>query len=270
MRHSESWPSWGVLVHAPIDKVWYWIYSLRRRSYFSGLIFRTNGEWTGIFYPRDDAPNDEVAELFRTQGFDVAFLTFHDYAGDHVERWSEGRWSLTGEAPYELCRQHGISISGKPLKPGPPIPYRSVRVRSMSLVEGLRADAARLLVDAPEDPPRVEEGPRGALVTMEDLPVGRQPYLHLSDIVPAPVYHVEFDPRDGRFACLRLENGDVQWQFDTGDSWMRTGAPQVSEVEGETTPLGIVRKLGMPDSLVELDVPPPDPPGARPDRETKG
>jgi hypothetical protein len=256
-------------VHAPIDKVWSWIYSLHEKYYFPELVFRTNGDWTGIFYPGNDAPDDEVAELFRTQGFDVAFLTFHDYAGDHVDRWDGRWWSHTGEKPYELCRQHGISISGKPLKPGPPIPYRSVRVRSMSLVEGMRAVAVRPLVVAPEESPLVEDGSRGALVTMEDLAQGGQAYGYLSEVVPAPVYHVEFDPRDGRFVCLRLENGDVQWQFDTGDSWERTGAAQVSEVEGETTPLGIVRKLGMPDSLVELDAPPPDPPGARPDRETK-
>ncbi|HWU86712.1 MAG TPA: hypothetical protein VN253_05540 [Kofleriaceae bacterium] len=258
MKHSVSWPSWGVLIHAQINQVRDRLGSLCEEDYFPDyfpdLIFRTSGDWTAIFYPKDDAPNDDVADLFRTQGFDVAFLTFHDDAGDHVHRWDGRWWSHTGEEPYELCRQHGISISGKPLEPGPPIPYRSVRVRAMSLVEGMRADAVRPLIDHPEDPSAlVEDGPRGALVIQEDLPMGGQPYGYLSEVVTAPVYHVEFDPRDGRFACLRLENGDEKWQFDTGDSWIRSGAPRVNHVEGETAPLAIVRKLGMPDWLVDLE-----------------
>ena len=125
----------------------------------------------------------------------------------------------------------------------------------MSLVEGMRASVVHPLIDHPDDPTRVEDGPRGALVVLEEVAISTQMYDYLSEVVPAPVYHVEFDPRDGRFACLRLEKGKVQWQFDTGDSWMRTGAPQVPDVEGETTPLGIVRKLGMPESLVALEVP---------------
>lgn len=257
MKHSASWPSWGVLVHAPADQVQYWLYSLHEQDYLPKLIIRTSGDWTGVFYPEDDAPNDEVAELLRMQGFEVAFLTFHDYAGDQVNRWNGRRWERTGEEPYELCRQHGISITGEPLEPGPPIPYRSVRVRMMSLVEGMRADDVIALQRDYELPDKVVDGPRGALVTpheWEDSPG----YLYLSEIVPAPVFHVEFEPTDGRFTCIMLKGSVGQWRFDIGDTWIRTKAPKVNDVEGETTPLGIVRKLGMPDSLVEPDVSPRD------------
>src|SRR5215510_4240610 len=127
MKHSLEWPSWGVLVHAPLDVVRHWLHPFLEEDYYPHLIFRTSGDWTGVFYPRDGYVDGEVADHLRRQGVEVALLTFDDDACDQVSRWDGSGWDWTGEEPYELCRQHGISITGKPLEPGPPKPFRSMR-----------------------------------------------------------------------------------------------------------------------------------------------
>ena len=243
-------PSWGVLAHESIEQIEAVIQSLEHLFDLSRFEFKTNAGWTAAFY-MEPSPTSELdgAEALRGTGVEVAQLDF-DRDGFRVSRWNGHEWEWTGEDPITLCAEVGIGVPGHPPPHPRQRPFRPTRTRAVSLVESMTADQVRSALGDSDLPETIEDAARGALVTEHPLWVDGPTYAHLSSCVPNRVYHVEYDPLDGRFVCLSLRDGVVEERFEVGDTWVRRSGIRVDEIEGESTPEGIVRKLGIPDSFL--------------------
>lgn len=244
-----SRPSWGVLARVSAKELREHLKPIRRQMNLDALLVRGHAEWAAGFYMEPwPTSEEEGGELLRAQGLDVALLDFdEDVAGHSVSRWNGSEWAITGEDPIELCSAHGILVPGeKELRP-PRGPHRPAHIRAISLVENANAEEVRTALAYREIQPLVEPGVRGTLVTEPDLGT----YSDISARLPYVVYHLEYDPKDGRFVCHRLQDGRTMSAFARGQTWVRPNVPLVDDIEGETTPEGIVRKLGVPSSFIQ-------------------
>lgn len=190
-------PSWGVLVRAPLHQVAAFLRAARPSYEVETLSFRHNAEWTAAFYmePAPGGETDAAPEL-RAAGFHAIHLNF-DRDRYRVHRWSGRGWAWTGESPVVVCAEAGIQVPGHAMPTLPARPFHPTRVRAIGVVENMTADAVARVRGESDLPNLIEQGPRGALVTMHPW-LDEPTFGDLSERVPNRVFHLEVDPVDGR------------------------------------------------------------------------
>lgn len=186
--------------------------------------------WTGLYGLRRESVRWDVADALRARGREVIVLELADE--DVVHRWDGARWSSSeAEEPASLARSLGIEPPGSKLE--------ARASRHAALVVG--RTVAELRRELPDDV-EVIAAPRGAVVLdSEGLDWPQAPAV--------TVFEVTHYLDDHEFSCSVHHLEDVA-VFRCPSGGPTLGLPVLDEVEGETDPKNIVRKLGIPESFM--------------------
>lgn len=190
--------------------------------------------WTVIVSYRREEPNYELADALRALAETEVIVLEWGYA-PWVHRWNEAekRWFFA---------EQGVSALGAQLKiewPWPPMPdkTRGRPRRFAALVEGPPlADVAQRAREASN----VFETPRGAVVLGEKT--ARMDYDEVPGVTVYDVMHL-LDIH--KLVVTIVREGNVR-VFGRDPNY---GTP-IAEVDGETEPRAILRKLGIPEDYM--------------------
>lgn len=234
MNDKLSYPWWGIAAVGPIEKIRsevLRVVSRLRLSYAPGQFGFVPGEsWTGVFFFKREPPVFEIPNALRELSFgDVIVMTLDDYPT--VSRWDGGGW-VTVDDPYanRFAEEHGIKI------PGAMDPTAGRASRSAALVVGVPPERIRGLVNASA---QVIESARGAVI-LEDIDFDEEKISGATI-----VYRTHRFLDDGAFTC-DVGYGEEIAQYRTAGETIKR-IERLSNVEGETDPRTIVRKLGIPE-----------------------
>jgi hypothetical protein len=243
MGQLANTPSWGVLVKAPVKQVREIL-----ASFGEDLIFRENNGWTAAFYMAPvDTSDDEAAERLRSHGFVPVYRFDFSKYQFFTLRWDGAEWSLLEKDlgfvdPDVVLSAVGITAPYWDEAPGA-VKSEPLEAREVSIIEGASVEQARALVG---DRLHVELGPLGAIVYDPD-PDTR---FALWDRAPGRVLEVLFYPKLGGFRFRVMKGEDCLGTFRPGKTSTWDGTPFLDNVEGETTPEGIIEKLGIARSFL--------------------
>jgi len=239
---ADWFPEWGLLVHAPMDRV-RMILSARSPQYGGPPIaYRHANGWTAFFCPIADGLDDVAASRLREHGFETILLDFHD-EGYATWRWSGGAWIPdANESPHDLVHQRGLTVPGFDRRR-----RQTRKTREACLVETANIDAVRSIIE--ELSVSIMTAPRGVVVTGETVPG-----YELAESIDARVFYVTRYIDDGSVHCVVLRAEDVEGVFDLPRRAPSGRTREIDSIEGETTLPGILRALGIPlESMLSPD-----------------
>ncbi len=246
-EYPAKYPTWGVLVEAPLERVRDILEPLRLHFDLRNFMVRTSGAWTAVFNMEPgDTSDNEAAELLRVQGLAPVFrfdFSKYEYL---TSRWDGAEWHQDRDPSYVLGA-HDIEIPGweRELFPTPK-PNLAAVSRNVSIVEGANIDDVRDIVFDVHEALRIDQGPFGAIVYDPDVDT----QLRLWE-APKRVFEIVFYPASRNFR-FRIMKGDVcLGTFKPGESRTWDGTPFLGDVENETLPERIVEKLGVDRSFLD-------------------
>jgi len=228
---TTKYPTWGVLVKAPLTRV------CELLADFTDLELRTDGEWTAAYYMvPGDTSDDAAAEVLRLAGL-VPVYRFDFSRYEYLTmRWDGEQWHPDEEPAVVLMRlntKFGIPGSNPPTPPTKP-----AVVRGAIVVDGVSVDEARAMV--PEYSFDIRPGPHGAIV---NEPPGDS-FILFWERAPR-VLELLFYAATGNFRFRIMKGEECLGTFKPGATRTWDGTPFLADFEGETTPEGIVAKLGI-------------------------
>jgi hypothetical protein len=245
MRYPAKYPSWGVLVKAPADKVWQILLPLRERYELWNFDYRTSNGWTAVFNMEpSDTGDDEAAELLRQHGFVPVYrfdFSKYEYLTWH---WDGEQWNQDKDPLYVLG-DVGIDVPGWDEPPIAPDPRWAVVSREASVIEG--ASVEEVCAFVPDQSLRINPGPLGAIVYDADV----NTRILFWERAPARVFEFLYYPKSGKFRFQIMKGNECLGTFKPGETRTWDGTPFLANVEGETTPERIIDKFGIPRSFLE-------------------
>lgn len=255
MGRLANTPSWGVLVQAPIEQVREILAPFKEH-----LELRTNAGWTAGFYMDIvDTADDEAAERLRTHGYVPVYrFDFSKYQFS-TSRWDGQCWNPLAEDgsfvdPDDILGEVGIRPPYWDT-PEPKIKIEPLETREALVVEGASVEQVRAIIG---ERWRIEPGPRGAIVyepegAYRDVRLGvafDNARFALWDHAPQRVLEIKFYPKSGNFWFAIMKGEECLGTFRPGQTRTWDGTPFLASVEGETEPVAIVEKLGIPRSFL--------------------
>jgi hypothetical protein len=228
---------WGLLIEAPLEEARAVVEPVLGGDYRSDDYTLVAGDgWTGVWvFVEEEAPRT-LASKIRAATREVVILEWGECEDAMcVTRWRDGKWRLTAEHPDDVERAHGIEwIGAEDLDTRP--------FRWAALVIGPSLD--ELAANA-RDQRHVLATPRGVVVLDE---VGL--VLPYTEGARVTLYQVTHYLDDDSFDVSLTTPDDQVSVFYWPQRDNVFGLPSLAEVDGETEPRAIVRKLGIPEDYM--------------------
>lgn len=195
------------------------------------IIVEGDSGWTGLFCTYKNRPRWWLADRAIEAGYDVIGLDYVYEEACFAERWDGVEWKFESDDPDAVATSHGVTVP-KP-QPSSPRPLRKA-----TLVEGMDLRILREWLDDCE----VVSVPRGHVILAP-------PYVSEWKADARRSYAAVHYLDDDSFYCIvTFDDGSIG-QFPTpppsGLGWKHLG-----DVDGETDPRAICRKLGIPEDYM--------------------
>ncbi len=234
----DRWPHWGMLIHAPVERARSLVETAVDDSYkkykpTDYTLVPGNG-WSGFFSFVPEPANERLADAVRAEGTDVMILSYGHVTC--VYRWNGSHWDYSEDDPDATAQTLGVIAPGSSSVPSRPRREATLVIgASVAEVQHGAATSAKLLTTD-----------RGVVV------LG---YAGLGSRYPkdAIVYTVVHYLDDDTFSGSVTRSPHDVGVFYVPTQRSVAGLPILPDIDGETEPRRIVRKLGIPVAFMYPD-----------------
>jgi hypothetical protein len=222
-------PWWGLLVRGAIEEGKREV--ARRGITHDDHVLVPGDGWYGFYSFRYEDIDWDLADALRKAGREVIAFHYDRDGQGFAHRWRDGEWNVQAEGLLALAHEKGV------VSPKAVVEKRAKR--EAALVTGRSLDEVREDADGGE----VIATSRGVIV------FGRSAgALDYTDHPGVTCIQVSRYLDNGDFRCYVQRGDDVEmYAVPRGPE---SGLPRLDNIEGETDPRSIVRKLGIPEQFM--------------------